>query len=153
MNLVICGIKDEHPAIRNWERQCGCCAHGKIVIRRDLLSDGKMSTHLSWFLYNCPHVQRKFKLIGKNTHRDRPNYETFLIPMNFFTPYMPSSIEAGLIWQEIPAQEGAKKTWVAEIPREILKREFGFKIPLAVKPCSVCQRQVIAPGTNAVIQP
>ncbi len=145
MNLTICGKTNK--VIRHWEKQCFPCFHAKIVMRRDLIN-GQKTIHLGLFLYGCPHVVNKFKLIGKNTHRDRPRNQTLLIPISTGL-YSPCPFDATLTWEEIPPQDSTEKIWIAIIPRQILKREFGLSIPLNPEPCPICQT-TFSPGVNAM---
>jgi len=152
MNLTICGKTEK--SIRNWERQCFPCIHARLVTLREQRRS-EIYHYGGIFLYDCPHVRKKFKLIGKNSHRDVPMSDTRLIHLNnIYLPGLSASTYDMLVWQElIPPPPSVDKSWIAEIPRPTLKKELCLNIPLKPEPCPICQKQAFAPCINALIQP
>lgn len=141
MNISICGLTKK--TIRNWEKQCFFCAHCKLVMLRDHHHHGEIIEYGSIYLFNCPHIGRRFVKVGKNSKKDTPQLDTRLVMISGLIPYFSRATMGVLNWQElIPPQPEAEKTFIAEIPRQVLQ-EWGIIIPLRKKPCLECTKRFL----------
>ena len=139
MNFTICKKdSDDGKVIRNWEKQCFPCVHAHLVIVRGITEDGTSCEVGGVYLFQCPHIGTRHKIIGYDTLRSEPIERTDIVA-SVSTPFISVMVKNSLNWQELqPPLEGYKKTEIAKIPREQWKKLLYIDAPLIPKPCPRC---------------
>ena len=142
MNITICKKNtDKEKAIRNWERQCFPCIHARLVKVRSTTRDGKLLHFGGIYLFQCPHVGTRHRIVGKDTHKSQPRTRIDFIEItNICIPFFPKEVEDSLDWQEIQRPLfGYKKVEIAEIPREQWAELLKINVPSSPEPCPICK--------------
>lgn len=138
MNITICKRdRTEGKAIRNWERQCFPCIHARLVKVRSTTRDDELLYFGGIYLFQCPHVGTRHRIIGKDTHESHPRSRIDLIEVtSIFVLSLPKEVEESLNWQELqPPFAGYKKTEIAEISREQWAELLGVNVSSPPQPC------------------
>jgi hypothetical protein len=138
MNFTVCGKTNK--VIRNWERQCLPCEHACIVIARGTHGENKMSFGAA-FLFKCPHISFRHKIIGYDTWKSQPRTRVDLVEIGCFIPFIPENIRDSLSWEDLPVPlEPTDKTQIARIPREKWGELLDINVPSNPEPCTLCKR-------------